>query len=74
MIQKAIFKYASDHIPFYLSMEGATLGPRPFRSFNTWFDHLGLCSMVKKEGESYGGSNVNLLGRLKVVKGMVKRW
>ncbi|XP_057744833.1 uncharacterized protein LOC130962668 [Arachis stenosperma] len=44
----------SDHCPVILEYMGQRVGPRPFRSLDSWFTHEGFLSFVKEEWRGLG--------------------
>ncbi|XP_057746860.1 uncharacterized protein LOC130966112 [Arachis stenosperma] len=62
----------SDHCPLIVEDARVRGGPRPFRSLDSWFTHVGFLRMVKTEWRSLGDAPFPC--KLKALTTRLKKW
>ena len=50
MVMKGIKCSLSNHNPLMLESKSINWGPKPFRSLDSWFSHLGFTKLVEQDG------------------------
>ncbi|XP_057730747.1 uncharacterized protein LOC130946081 [Arachis stenosperma] len=62
----------SDHCPIIVEEKRLRVGPRPFRSLDSWFTHEGFLRMVKEEWRGLG--ELQFTDKLKALTVPLGRW
>ncbi|XP_016198952.1 uncharacterized protein LOC107639906 [Arachis ipaensis] len=62
----------SDHCPIIVEEKRLRVGPRPFRSLDSWFTHEGFLRMVKEEWRGLG--EIQFTDKLKALTVPLGRW
>nr|XP_025636528.1 uncharacterized protein LOC112730680 [Arachis hypogaea] len=62
----------SDHCPLIVDVTRVRVGPRPFRSLDSWFTHEGFLQTVREEWRRIG--DVQFIDKLKALMVPLGRW
>lgn len=74
MVQQAVFKFSSEHLPIVLSSKVISHSLRLFCIFNAWSDNPNLRSVLEEEWDESGDSTSSFWGHMKAINGEVRRW
>ncbi|CAK8570590.1 unnamed protein product [Lathyrus sativus] len=56
-------RYVSDHMPIWVKIYNSNWGPKPFKVFRCWFDHLNFMDFVRRERNSFQASRKACLNK-----------